>query len=59
MWGGQQPALGDLAWVVNKGFPTLGALVLLVALVSAARANAPSSSEPRSGEDLELARGLA
>ena len=36
MWGGQQPALGDLAWVVNRGFPTLGALVLLAALVAAA-----------------------
>ena len=29
MWGGQQSALGDLAWVVNKGFPTAGALLLL------------------------------
>jgi alpha-1,2-mannosyltransferase len=36
MWGGQQPALGDLAWVVNKGFPTLGALLLLGALSIAA-----------------------
>jgi hypothetical protein len=36
MWGGQQPALGDFAWVVNKGFPTLGALVLLSALAVAA-----------------------
>ncbi|MBI2781883.1 MAG: DUF2029 domain-containing protein [Chloroflexi bacterium] len=33
MWGGQQAALGEFAWVVNRGFPTLGALVLLVALV--------------------------
>jgi Glycosyltransferase family 87 len=33
MWGGQQDALGDLAWLVNRGFPTLGALVLLVGLV--------------------------
>jgi len=37
MWGGQQPALGDLAWVVNRGFPTAGALVLLAALVAASR----------------------
>lgn len=29
MWGGQQGALGDMAWVVNKGFPTAGALLLL------------------------------
>jgi hypothetical protein len=32
MAGGQQPALGDLAWVVNRAMPTLGALVLLGAL---------------------------
>ncbi len=36
MWGGQQPALGDLAWIVNRAFPTAGALVLLVVLVAAA-----------------------
>jgi hypothetical protein len=29
MWGGQQGALGDLAWIVNKGLPTAGALLLL------------------------------
>jgi hypothetical protein len=47
MWGGQQDALGDLAWVVNRGFPTLGALVLLVGLVRTqpkpARALVPAS----------------
>jgi Glycosyltransferase family 87 len=32
MWGGQQDALGDLSWVVNRALPTLGALVLLGAL---------------------------
>jgi alpha-1,2-mannosyltransferase len=37
MWGGMQPALGDLAWVVNRGFPTAGALVLMAGLVRAAR----------------------
>lgn len=37
MWGGQQPALGDLAWVVNRALPTLGALVLLAALVGNVR----------------------
>lgn len=42
MWGGQQPALGDLSWVVNRAFPTAGALVLLGALVG--RAMATSSS---------------
>jgi alpha-1,2-mannosyltransferase len=36
MWGGQQPALGDLAWVVNRAMPTAGALVLLGALVAGA-----------------------
>jgi Glycosyltransferase family 87 len=33
MWGGKQAALGDLAWVVNRACPTLGALVLLAGLV--------------------------
>jgi len=54
MWGGQQPALGDLAWVVNKGLPTLGALVLLTALASRALtqrtpAGNPALVEPLSG----------
>ena len=30
MSGGEQTALGDLSWIVNRGFPTAGALVLLV-----------------------------
>lgn len=29
MWGGQQNALGDLSWLVNRAMPTAGALVLL------------------------------
>ena len=29
MSGGEQTALGDLSWIVNRGFPTAGALVLL------------------------------
>ena len=33
MWGGQQDALGDLAWVINRALPTVGALVLLAGLV--------------------------
>ncbi|MGH2838332.1 MAG: glycosyltransferase family 87 protein [Thermoleophilaceae bacterium] len=33
MWGGQQDALGDLSWVINRGLPTLGALVLLAGLI--------------------------
>jgi hypothetical protein len=36
MWGGQQTALGDSAWIVNRLAPTLGALVLLAALATAA-----------------------
>jgi len=52
MWGGQQDALGDLAWVVNRGFPTLGALVLLLGLVrtppKATTAVAPTSPAPAS-----------
>jgi alpha-1,2-mannosyltransferase len=34
MWGGEQSALGDVSWIVNRAFPTAGALVLLVALMS-------------------------
>ena len=33
MWGGDQPAFGDLAWVVNRALPTAGAMILLAALV--------------------------
>ncbi len=40
MWGGQQGALGDLAWIVNKGLPTAGALLLLGLFMARA-------SEPR------------
>ncbi len=41
MWGGDQPAFGDLAWLVNRAFPTLGALVLLGALSVPRRRPAP------------------
>ena len=30
MSGGEQEALGDVAWVLNRGLPTLGVLVLLI-----------------------------
>lgn len=33
MWGGQQDSLGDLSWVVNRGLPTAGALILLAGLL--------------------------
>lgn len=36
MSGGDQPALGDLAWVVNRALPTAGAVLLLVLLVPGA-----------------------
>ncbi len=43
MWGGQQNAAGELAWIVNKGLPTLGALVLLGALVAQVTRSAPAT----------------
>jgi alpha-1,2-mannosyltransferase len=45
MWGGQQDALGDLSWVVNRGLPTSGALVLLGSLLLSA---------PRHEDDVEV-----
>jgi alpha-1,2-mannosyltransferase len=39
MWGGQQQALGDLAWIINRGMPTAGALVLLTGLLIGGRAS--------------------
>jgi alpha-1,2-mannosyltransferase len=33
MWGGEQGALGDVAWLVNRALPTAGAVLLLLALV--------------------------
>jgi hypothetical protein len=36
MWGGQQTAAGEFAWILNKGLPTVGALVLLAAVGAAA-----------------------
>jgi len=35
MWGGQQDALGGASWIVNRALPTLGALILLGALLVA------------------------
>jgi len=45
MWGGEQTALGDTSWVVNRGLPTAGAIVLLGALLSA-RARPTFRPEP-------------
>jgi hypothetical protein len=33
MWGGEQGALGDAAWLLNRALPTAGALLLLLALI--------------------------
>ena len=53
MWGGEQPALGDLAWVVNKGLPTLGALLLLGVLADAAlRPRSPTPSAASGDQEL-------
>jgi hypothetical protein len=48
MWGGQQDALGEWSWVVNRGLPTAGALVLFGALVLRLR-RLPAPAQP-SGE---------
>ena len=54
MWGGQQAALGDLAWIVNKGFPTAGALLLLALLI--ARSGNDDAADREGAED-RLAHG--
>jgi len=41
MWGGEQSALGDLSWIINRLLPTAGALLLLVGLISS-RGRAPA-----------------
>lgn len=50
MWGGQQDALGDLSWIVNRAMPTAGAIILLAALVGNVRAGglrrAPTAPPP-------------
>jgi hypothetical protein len=50
MWGGQQDALGDLAWIVDRALPTIGALLLVAALLVPRRADAhaadPSHATP-------------
>ena len=49
MWGGQQAALGDLSWIVNRALPTAGALLLLAALAtSRPREAAPDRTLARS-----------
>jgi hypothetical protein len=51
MSGGRQVALGDLGWIVNRGLPTAGSLLLLVVLVdtlAAGQATRPASRRDRS-----------
>ncbi len=43
MWGGEQGALGDASWVVNRLLPTAGALLLLLGLI-ASRARVPAAA---------------
>jgi hypothetical protein len=41
LWGGQQDALGDLSWIVNRGLPTAGVLVLFGGLLAVSRVQTP------------------
>jgi hypothetical protein len=45
MSGGEQEALGDFSWVLNRGLPTVGVLVLLV--VALRSRCGPGPSKPR------------
>jgi len=45
LFGGEQPGLGAAAWIVNRLLPTLGALALVAAILSARR----SPGEPGRG----------
>ena len=47
MWGGQQQALGDMAWIVNRAMPASGALVLLAGLFYSGR-RVPAVPRPSS-----------
>ena len=48
MSGGEQTALGDLSWILNRGLPTAGALLLLVLAAGPRRTrrNATPSDQP-------------
>ncbi len=52
MWGGQQNALGDMSWIINRGLPTAGAVVLLAGLLVGARRTSAVGRD-RSTEPLE------
>jgi hypothetical protein len=50
MWGGQQPGLGGLEWIVERGLPTAGVLLLLGLFLRAAAgpSGRPATSRPTS-----------
>ncbi len=43
MWGGQQPALGGLSWILNRVLPALGALLVPVGLLAWGRRSSAAS----------------
>jgi hypothetical protein len=59
MSGGQQDALGDFAWIVNKGLPTAGVLLLLGLFLAKARAVAlrDDDASDRQRREHRLGRG--
>ncbi len=51
MWGGQQPALGGLSWILNRVLPALGALLVPVGLLIWGHRTTPSTTPTeRTGE---------
>ena len=49
MWGGQQPALGGLGWLLNRALPALGALLVPAGLLAWGR-RALARSHPGAGQ---------
>jgi alpha-1,2-mannosyltransferase len=47
MFGGEQEALGDAVWIVNRLLPTVGALAVLVGLSLRGSPSSPSASSSR------------
>ena len=61
MWGGQQAALGDAEWIVTRGFPTAGALLLLALLgdhVARHRERTQDRLGHREGDEQQPARAV-
>jgi glycosyl transferase family 87 len=57
MSGGQQDALGDFAWIVNKGLPTAGVLLLLGLFLASQRHEGLRDDDPRDRERTEHSLG--